>query len=137
MVRHRFNQTLHIPCTRVMNWYISLHQVIPGNFPLALNDPNYFSQVFANFLPLLISTHPKNDTAQWKILCNMNTLHQHHFPNRTSSGSSGRVRGGPRNMKSMRPPSAAIFFMTYFYRAGGGMAPSAPPPDPLLRTMLC
>ena len=23
-------------------------------------------------------------------------------------------------MKSMRPPSAAIFFMTYFYRAGGG-----------------
>ena len=45
-----------------------------------------------------------------------------------SSGSSGRVRGGPRNMKSMRPPSAAIFFMTYFHRAGGGaMAPSAPP----------
>ena len=50
-----------------------------------------------------------------------------------SSGSSGRVRGGPRNMKSMRPPSAAIFFMTYFYRAGGGaMAPLAPPLDPLL-----
>ena len=46
-----------------------------------------------------------------------------------SSGSSGRVRGGgPRNMKSMRPPLAAIFFMTYFYRAGGGaMAPSPPP----------
>ena len=31
-------------------------------------------------------------------------------------------------MKSMRPPSAAIFFMTYFYRAGGGaMAPCRPP----------
>ena len=47
-----------------------------------------------------------------------------------SSGSSGRVRGGPRNMKSMRPPSVAIFFMTYFYRARGGMAPSAPPGSP-------
>ena len=43
----------------------------------------------------------------------------------SSSGSSGRVRGGPRNMKSMRPPSAAIFFMTYFHRARGGH--SAPP----------
>ena len=32
-------------------------------------------------------------------------------------------------MKSMWPPSVAIFFMTNFYRAGGGggMAPSAPP----------
>ena len=50
-----------------------------------------------------------------------------------SSGSSGRVRGGPRNMKSMGPPLAAIFFMTYFHRARGAMAPSAPPPlDPLL-----
>ena len=49
-----------------------------------------------------------------------------------SSGSSGRVRGGARNMKSMRPPSAAIFFMTYFHRArGGAMAPSVPL-DPLL-----
>ena len=44
-----------------------------------------------------------------------------------SSGSSGRVREGPRNMKSMQLPSVAIFFMTYFHRAGGGMAPSAPP----------
>ena len=52
-----------------------------------------------------------------------------------SSGSSGRVRGGggPRNMKSMRPPSAAIFCMTYFHRAGeGAMEPSAPLLDPLL-----
>ena len=32
-------------------------------------------------------------------------------------------------MKSMRPPSAAIFFMTYFYRAGGGGPwPPWPPP---------
>ena len=31
-------------------------------------------------------------------------------------------------MKSMQPPSVAIFFMIYFHRAGGGtMAPSAPP----------
>ena len=45
-----------------------------------------------------------------------------------SSGSSGRVRGrGPRNMKSMPPPLAAIFFMTYFYRARGGHGPLAPP----------
>ena len=45
-----------------------------------------------------------------------------------SIGSSGRVGRGPRNMKSMWPPLAAIFFMTHFYRAGGGgMAPSAPP----------
>ena len=32
----------------------------------------------------------------------------------TSSRSSGRVRGGARNMKSMRPNSAAIFFMTFY-----------------------
>ena len=32
-------------------------------------------------------------------------------------------------MKSMQPPSAAIFFMTYFYRArGGGPWPPWPPP---------
>ena len=54
---------------------------------------------------------------------------------RASSGSSGRVRGGPRNMKSMRPPSAAIFFMTYFHRAGGGHGPLGPPLDPLLRAI--
>ena len=48
-----------------------------------------------------------------------------------SSGSSGRVREGPRNMKSMRPPLAVIFFMTYFHRpGGGGIAPR--PLDPLL-----
>ena len=45
-----------------------------------------------------------------------------------SSGSSGRVRGGRKNMKSMRPPLVAIFFMTYFYRTGGGGAwPPRPP----------
>ena len=43
-----------------------------------------------------------------------------------SSGSSGWVRGGARNTKSMQLASAAIFFMTYFYRAGG---PWAPPPS--------
>ena len=50
-----------------------------------------------------------------------------------SIGSSGRVGGGgPRNMKSMGLPLAAIVFMTYFYRGWGTMAPSAPPLDPLL-----
>ena len=45
---------------------------------------------------------------------------------RISSGSRGWVRGA-RNMKSMRPLSAAIFFMTYFHRAGrGGTAPGPP-----------
>ena len=34
-------------------------------------------------------------------------------------------------MKSMRPPSEAIFFRTYFYRAGGH-DPIAPALDPLL-----
>ena len=38
-----------------------------------------------------------------------------------SSGSSGHVREGPRNMKFMRPHSEAIF-MTNFYWAGGGGA---------------
>ena len=42
-----------------------------------------------------------------------------------SSGSSGRVKGGARNMKSMWPPLAAVFLMTYFYWAGT-MAPSPP-----------
>ena len=50
------------------------------------------------------------------------------FPRRGSSGSSGRVRGGPRNLKSMRPPLVAIFFMTYFHRARGGPWPPRPPP---------
>ena len=51
-----------------------------------------------------------------------------------SSGSSGRVRGGQENMKSMWPPLVAIFFMTYFHRAGG---PPSAPLDPLLdRIML-
>ena len=45
----------------------------------------------------------------------------HHF----SIGSSGRV--GPRNMKSMWLPLAAIFFMTYLYRAGGAWPPRHPP----------
>ena len=40
-----------------------------------------------------------------------------------SSGSSDRVEWGPRNMKSIWLPLAAIFFMTYFYRTGGGMPP--------------
>ena len=44
-----------------------------------------------------------------------------------SSGSSGRVRGGARNMKSMHPPLAAIFFMTFFYRAGRPWSPRHPP----------
>ena len=43
------------------------------------------------------------------------------------SGSSGRVRRGARNIKSMQPPSVAIFFMTYFHRAGGGHGPLGPP----------
>ena len=46
----------------------------------------------------------------------------------SSIGSSGRVGGGPRNMKSMWPPLAAIFFMTCFYRARGGPWPPRPPP---------
>ena len=44
----------------------------------------------------------------------------------SSSESSGWVRWGARNMKSIRAPSAAIFFMTYFHRARGDMAPSDP-----------
>ena len=50
-----------------------------------------------------------------------NTSNQNQF----SSGSSGRVRG-PRNMKSMRPPSAAIFFITHFHRAGETWPPRPP-----------
>ena len=40
-----------------------------------------------------------------------------------SSGSSGRVRGRPRNMKSMQPPLQAIFFM----KGQGGHGPLGPP----------
>ena len=52
-----------------------------------------------------------------------------------SSGSSRRVRGGARNMKSMWPPLTAIFFMTYFHRARGPWPPRRPPLDPLLITV--
>ena len=51
---------------------------------------------------------------------------------RASDPVAGWGGGGPRNMKSMWLPLAAIFFMTYLYRAEGGMAPSATPLDPLL-----
>ena len=44
----------------------------------------------------------------------------------SSSGSSGKIRGGPRKMISMRPPSAAIFFMTYFHSGRGGHSPLSP-----------
>ena len=40
--------------------------------------------------------------------------------------------GGARNMKSIRPPSVAIFFMTYLYRRGGSHGLLGPP-DPLLQ----
>ena len=33
---------------------------------------------------------------------------------------------GPRNMKSMQSPLAAIFFMTYFYRARRALVPLPP-----------
>ena len=59
------------------------------------------------------------------------TLSEIERENYPSSGSSGGVSGGPRNMNCMRAPSAAIFFMTYFYRAGGG-GPMSPSSDPLL-----
>ena len=51
----------------------------------------------------------------------------------SSSGSSGRVRGGggARNMKSMRRQPS--FFMTYFHRSGGD-GPLAPL-DMLLRSV--
>ena len=68
----------------------------------------------------------KSRTALLKIKCCINKSLK--IP---SSGSSGRVRGEARNMKSMWLPSAAIFFMTNFYRARGAMAPQ-PPLDPLL-----
>ena len=42
--------------------------------------------------------------------------------------------GGARNMKSIRPPSVAIFFMTYFTGPGGAWPPI--PPDPLLKALL-
>ena len=55
-----------------------------------------------------------------------------HFNKLPSIGSSGRWGGrGPRNMKSIWPPSAAIFFMTYLYRAGGGGGGEWPPRHPL------
>ena len=44
-----------------------------------------------------------------------------------SSGSSGKVGEGWRNMKFIRPLSVAICFITYFYRAEGGMAPLSLP----------
>ena len=44
-----------------------------------------------------------------------------------SSGSSRRVRVGPRNMKSMRPPLAVIFLWLIFTRPGGGRGPLGPP----------
>ena len=55
----------------------------------------------------------------------LDILNQCHTMGCNSSGSSSRV-GRTRNMKSMRPPLAAIFFMTYFYRARGAMPPCLP-----------
>ena len=90
----------------------------------------------------LISVFEFSDLGLFWLLFQCSYIHRNNRPcfvlvffssvTEHSSGSSGRVRGGARNMKSMRLPSAAIFFMTYFYRARGGMAPWAPL-DPLLK----
>ena len=64
-------------------------------------------------------------SVQWGVCLNASWDTQLPWAD-TSSGSIGRVRGGPRNMKSMWPPSVAIFFMTYFHRAKWAMAPRPP-----------
>ena len=43
---------------------------------------------------------------------------------------------GPRNMKYVQPPWAAIFFMTNFYRGGGRMASLPRPLDQLLNSIV-
>ena len=79
----------------------------------------YENHVSSNFVPGIL----KERTASFIWLCDLkSTLHLVN-----SIGSSGRV-GGPRNMKSMWLPLAAIFFMTYLYRAGGPWPPRHPPP---------
>ena len=44
-----------------------------------------------------------------------------------SIGSSGRGRGGARNMKSMCPPLVAIFFYDLFVQGLGAWPPRHPP----------
>ena len=62
--------------------------------------------------------------------------HQFSRGKYSSIGSSGRVRGA-RNIKSMRPPLAAIFLWIIFTRPVGIMAP-LPPPSPSIRyCILC
>ena len=52
---------------------------------------------------------------------------------KASSGSSGRVEGGPKNMKSMRSNLAAIFFYDLFLQFRGEWPPR--PLDPLLKAL--
>ena len=69
---------------------------------------------------------PSRTTEPHQCLILLNLIINHKHSNHIGSfriGSSGRVGGGARNMKSMWPPLAAIFFMTYLYRAWGGHGP--------------
>ena len=49
-----------------------------------------------------------------------------HTEGSVSSGSSGRVRGGARNMKSMQPPLVAIFYDLFSKGRGKGHGPLGP-----------
>ena len=51
--------------------------------------------------------------------------------NVSSSGSSGRVRGGEKH-EIYAAAFGGHLFMTYFHRARGGHGPLGPRPDPLL-----
>ena len=80
-------------------------QVLNSNSTSAVQDP-LLNRLFVMFYWFLIN----------------------HFYNQYRIQRPGKR--GPRNMKSMQLPSAAIFFMTFFLifsRAGGGWSPRSPP----------
>ena len=96
----------------------------PGSGPVADSRVCHwcFSHASNRWIEYLIPVF----TPLWISFCCWGILQWSNYLAAASSGSSDWVRGA-RNMKSMRPPSAAIFFMTYFYRARGGHGPLAPP----------
>ena len=96
----------------------------------ALNTNRYYLFFFHNIdVTTMCSVKNVNSHASLTISCIVNCRQSQYFQivggPKSNYGDKMMVTvadpgkgGGPRNMKSMQLPSAAIFFMTNFYRAG-------------------
>ena len=112
--------------TGEFSWFsqLGMHRVSAGTKSV-YNTFQYLVTVFVDFSLIFNYSFLQGSSAHMQL----GQIGGGLYWNLCSSGSSGRGRGGPRNVTSMGPPSATIFFMTSFYMAGGGGTwPHRPPP---------